>query len=72
MDIRFEWDEKKNRENIRKHGVAFEEGQTVFFDPSARLIGDPDHSEREDRFVLLGLSHGGRLLAVRPLLPGSR
>jgi len=55
-DIRFEWDEPKNRENKRKHGVSFEEAQTVFFDENAIRYYDPDHSESEDRFIMLGLS----------------
>jgi len=58
------WDENKNRENIAKHRVSFEEAETVFFDPNARLISDPDHSDKEDRFVILGLSKMLRLLVV--------
>lgn len=50
--------------NLRKHGVSFEDAQTVFADESAKLIDDPDHSEEEDRFVLLGLSSTLRLLVV--------
>jgi hypothetical protein len=63
-ELRFECDERKNAANRRKHGVSFEEAQTVFFDEHALLIADPDHSEREERFVLLGLGHGLRVLAV--------
>jgi uncharacterized protein len=55
-DLRFEWDSRKNRENRRKHGVGFEEAQGVFIDDDALLIDDPDHSDEEDRFVLMGLS----------------
>jgi uncharacterized protein len=62
--IRFEWDPKKAEVNRRKHKVSFEDAQTVFSDERALLIGDPDHSENEDRFVLLGLSHSLRLLVV--------
>jgi uncharacterized DUF497 family protein len=62
--IRFEWDEKKNRINNRKHGVSFEEDETVFADENALLIHDPDHSDDEDRFVLLGLSIRFRMLVV--------
>ena len=62
--INFEWDEKKNKANFRKHGVWFEEGKTVFHDPYARLIHDPDHSDEEDRFVLVGMSEKLRLLTV--------
>ena len=49
---------------VRKHGVSFEDAQTVFADENAKLIDDPDHSEEEDRFVLLGLSSNLRLLVV--------
>ncbi len=63
-DIRFEWDEKKNRQNIRKHGVSFEEAQSVFLDDHAMRFYDPDHSEDEDRFLMLGLSFTLRILVV--------
>jgi uncharacterized DUF497 family protein len=63
-DIRFEWDSAKAGANLRKHGVAFEEAETVFSDDLALLIDDPDHSDEEDRFVLLGLSATPRILAV--------
>jgi uncharacterized protein len=63
--IRFEWDTRKSRLNQRKkHGVSFEEAQTVFLDDHARLIDDPDHSDDEDRFILLGLSSTLRALVV--------
>jgi uncharacterized DUF497 family protein len=62
--LQFEWDERKAIANERKHGVSFQEARTVFFDEQARLIDDPDHSEDEDRFVLLGLSNTLRLLLV--------
>lgn len=62
--IRFEWDEKKNRQNIQKHGVSFEEAQSVFLDDHALRFYDPDHSEDEDRFLLLGLSFTLRILLV--------
>lgn len=62
--LRFVWDEKKNRANQKKHGVSFEEAQTVFFDENAIEFFDPDHSEEEDRFLLLGLSFRLRLLVV--------
>ena len=54
--LRFDWDPRKNRANRHKHGVSFEEAETVFLDDHALLIDDPDHSDDEDRFVLLGLS----------------
>jgi uncharacterized DUF497 family protein len=63
-DIRFEWDEQKSSENKRKHGVSFEEAQTVFFDEHAVRYYDPDHSEEEDRFIMLGLSLKLRALVV--------
>ncbi len=63
-DIRFEWDEEKNRQNRRKHGVSFEEAQTVFFDENALRFFDPDHSNDEDRFIMLGISSQLRVLIV--------
>lgn len=62
--LRFEWDHRKNTQNRRKHGISFEEAQTVFFDEQALLIADPDHSEHEERFILLGLSNALRRLVV--------
>ena len=63
-DLRFEWDERKNASNQREHGISFEEAQTVFLDDHAILIDDPDHSGREERFILLGVSAALRLLIV--------
>ncbi|MBQ1871169.1 MAG: BrnT family toxin [Lachnospiraceae bacterium] len=60
----FEWDERKNRTNQEKHGVSFEEARTVFFDDEALLITDPDHSEDEERFIILGFSFEGNVLVV--------
>ena len=62
--LRFEWNSDKALANRRKHGVSFEEALTVFADSAAKLIADPDHSVAEDRFILLGLSQGMRLLVV--------
>jgi len=62
--LRFDWDERKNRANRTKHGVWFEEAQSVFDDPRALLFPDPDHSEDEERFILLGASSAGRALVV--------
>ena len=62
--LRFEWDPAKASVNARKHGVSFEEAQSVFADERARLIDDPDHSDEEDRFILLGLSSSLRVLVV--------
>jgi uncharacterized protein len=63
-DLRFEWDENKNRLNRKRHGVSFPEAQTVFLDDNALLIDDPNHSVDEVRFLLLGLSSSLRLLVV--------
>jgi uncharacterized protein len=60
----FDWDENKAASNAKKHGVSFEEAQSVFSDEHAKLIDDPDHSSSEERFVLLGLSSTLRLLLV--------
>ena len=62
--LRFEWDERKNQANQRRHGVAFEEAQTAFFDERAIEFHDPDHSDQEDRFLLLGRSFQLRVLVV--------
>jgi uncharacterized protein len=62
--LRFEWDERKAAANRRKHGLSFEEVRTVFFDENALLRADEDHSDEEDRFVLLGLSVQLRTLVV--------
>jgi len=62
--LQFEWDARKATANEKKHGVSFEEVRSVFFDERARLIDDPDHSEDEARFILLGLSGSLRLLLV--------
>ena len=63
-NIEFAWDRRKARSNLAKHGISFEEAQTVFFDDSARLMEDPDHSDVEDRFLLLGYSFRARCLVV--------
>jgi uncharacterized DUF497 family protein len=62
--ISFLWDDNKADENQRKHKLSFEEAQTVFTDPNARMIFDPEHSADEDRFVILGISSALRLLVV--------
>jgi uncharacterized DUF497 family protein len=62
--IQFKWDENKNRRNKREHGVSFEEAQTVFLDENAIRFFDPDHSEEEDRFIMLGISFKLRVLVV--------
>jgi uncharacterized protein len=63
-NIRFEWDQNKNRDNIKKHKVSFEEAKTVFYDDNARLISDPEHSDYEERFIILGISYSLRILVV--------
>ncbi len=62
--LRFQWDEGKNAANRRKHGVSFDEAQTVFYDDWALLVSDPEHSASEERFVLLGLSSKVRIVLV--------
>lgn len=64
MQPRFEWDGRKVRSNLAKHGVSFEEARSVFADVNARTIHDPDHSVEEDRFVMVGFSEHGRLITV--------
>lgn len=64
IEISFEWNEDKNTKNKKKHGISFEEAQTVFVDENALLLHDPDHSHKEDRFILLGLSSNLRILIV--------
>ena len=63
-ELRFEWDKRKASANVKKHGVSFEEARSVFVDERAKLIGDPDHSDDEHRFILLGLSSSLRVLIV--------
>ncbi len=62
--LHFEWDEQKAAANLVKHGVSFDEAKSVFYDERARMINDPDHSDKEDRFILLGLSSALKLLVV--------
>lgn len=64
MRLSFEWDPRKNASNKKKHGISFEEAKTSFYDANARLIADPEHSEEEDRFVLLGSSEQLRMLVA--------
>ena len=64
MSVAFEWDSAKNISNRHKHGITFEEAQTVFYDQNARILPDPDHSENEERVILLGLSLKLRIVAV--------
>lgn len=63
-ELEFRWDPRKEVHNRKKHGVSFEEAKSVFYDEEAKLIHDPDHSEDEDRFILLGFSSALRILVV--------
>lgn len=63
-DLRFEWDPEKNEINKIKHQISFEEAKTVFYDDEAKVIDDPEHSEEEERFIILGLSKKANLLVV--------
>ena len=62
--IIFEWDEKKNKTNIEKHGISFEEASSVFQDEESLIISDENHSQEEDRFILIGFSFKANLLVV--------
>src|SRR5690349_9061942 len=64
MGLRFDWDPNKAYSNLRKHGVSFTEARSIFFDDNGILIHDPDHSEEEDRFILIGMSAQLRVLVV--------
>jgi uncharacterized DUF497 family protein len=62
--VRFEWDPGKARQNLKKHGVYFDEAATVFYDPLSATFDDPDHSKGEQRLITVGVSSQGRLLVV--------
>ncbi|MBQ9360119.1 MAG: BrnT family toxin [Lachnospiraceae bacterium] len=62
--IKFEWDDNKNKTNKEKHGISFEEAETVFYDENALVRDDPDHSDEEDRFLILGFSSLANVLVV--------
>jgi len=64
MALEFQWDPAKAAANLRKHRVSFPEAATAFDDPLSVTIADPDHSAREERYLLLGLTRGGRLVVV--------
>jgi uncharacterized DUF497 family protein len=72
MDLEFEWDPRKAAVNLQKRGVSFEEAMTAFADPHSITIRDPDHSEDEDRCILIGRSMVQRLLVVVHLERGVR
>lgn len=62
--MQFEWDPKKAIENLRKHGVSFDEAVTVFYDPFSATFDDPDHSIEEQRFITIGYSSKPRLIVI--------
>ena len=62
--LEFEWDENKNEINKTKHKISFEEAETVFYDENAVIIDDPEHSQDEERFIILGFSARARMLMV--------
>ncbi|MBU1150267.1 MAG: BrnT family toxin [Pseudomonadota bacterium] len=62
--MKFEWDRDKEKQNIKKHAISFDEAVTVFYDPLSATFADPDHSIEEDRFVTVGYSSQGRLFIV--------
>jgi len=62
--VKFEWDKAKASRNLRQHNVSFEEAKSVFFDDYARQFFDEEHSEKEDRFLMLGVSNMSRVLLV--------
>ena len=64
MSLTFEWDSEKALANERKHGVLFDEAATAFGDPLSITISDPDHSDDEDRSILMGSTYRGRILVV--------
>lgn len=62
--MKFEWDEKKAAENLKKHRVSFDEAASAFSDPLSATFADSDHSEKEQRYITIGFSSQGRLLVV--------
>jgi uncharacterized protein len=64
MSIGFQWGKIKARQNLKKHGVSFEEATTAFYDRLSITIADNEHSEEENRYIILGLSNQGRLLVI--------
>lgn len=63
-EIDFAWDPDKAERNSQKHGISFEEAASAFYDPQARILYDPDHSQDEERYILLGISEVSQLLMV--------
>lgn len=63
-ELHFEWDKQKDKANIKKHGISFDDARSVFYDEKAIQFFDPDHSDDEDRFILLGISFKLKVLVV--------
>lgn len=72
VEFTFEWDAAKARSNLAKHRISFEEALSAFSDPLSRTIPDPDQSESEQRYVLIGTTSAGRLLVVAHAERGGR
>jgi uncharacterized DUF497 family protein len=70
--MQFEWDPKKAKQNLTKHEVSFDEAVTAFYDPLSATFDDPDHSEKEQRYITIGFSSQGRLLIVAHAERGER
>ena len=70
--MRFEWDKDKEKQNIKKHEISFDEAVTVFYDPLSVTFADPDHSIDEERFITVGYSSQGRLFIVSHTENGKR
>jgi hypothetical protein len=71
-ELRFEWDDDKDALNRAKHQMSFREARTVFFDPHALVIDDPDHSASEERFIILGHYRAAQAAGCGALLPAGR
>lgn len=72
MQTLFEWDRRKAEINFHKHGISFEEAKTVFTDPLAITLPDPNHSDDEDRFIDIGMSENQRVLVIGYTERGAR
>ena len=70
--MEFEWDDRKAEDNLLKHGVSFTEAATVFYDPLSITFDDPDHSDDENRFIIIGTSAQARILMVAHTDRGDR
>ena len=72
MELIFEWDDQKAKENLKKHKISFQEGATIFHDTFVATMPDPDHSEEEERHISIGRSAKGRLLVVNHTERGTK